>query len=146
MNKEWSALNKLVKKQEELYHQCAARAGITDTKFWILYGLFEAGGVLSQNSFCENWFYSKQTVNAAVSGLEEEGILYLEFAAGSKKQKNLKLTARGRTFCEAHIRPVLDPECRPVLDLGEREQEMVRCTLEKLLSALENALTEPEHQ
>lgn len=140
MNKEWSELNKLTKKQDELYHKCALNAGITDTKFWILYAICESGGILCQNSFCENWCYSKQTVNAAVASLEEEGILYLEFAQGSKKQKDLKLTQKGEDFCNRYIRSVLNAECRSVMSLQPEERRRFLSTMEKLLSTLEQEL------
>lgn len=137
MNKEWAVFNKLTKRQDEIYHQCAKNAGITDTKFWVLYALCESGGIFCQNSFCENWCYSKQTVNAAVAGLEKDGILYLEFAEGSKKQKDLKLTSKGKEFCNQYIMPVLNAECHSIMNLEENERKKFLDTMEKLLSMLE---------
>lgn len=140
MNRELSRLNKLVKKQDKIYHQCAKKAGITDTKFWVLYALCESGGVLCQNSFCENWCYSKQTVNTAVSGLEKEGFIYLTFAIGSRKQKEIRLTEKGEAFCNQYIKTVLEAECRSLMNLSEDERKNFFELIERILSDLESEL------
>lgn len=140
MNRELSRLNKLVKKQDKIYHQCAKKAGITDTKFWVLYALCESGGVLCQNSFCENWCYSKQTVNTAVSGLEKEGFIYLTFAIGSRKQKEIRLTEKGAAFCNQYIKTVLEAECRSLMNLSEGERKNFFKLIERILSDLESEL------
>lgn len=142
MNKEWESLNRLSKKQEEIYHRCAKNANITDTKFWVLYAVCQSGGSMCQNNFCENWCYSKQTVNSAVSSLENDGILYLEFSEGSKKQKDLKLTEKGEDFCNKFIRPVLLAECHSVMKLDEEERARFINTLEKLISLLEDEISQ----
>lgn len=140
MNKALSVLNRLFKKQEEIYHQWAKHIGLTDTKFWVLYALCESEGVLFQNAFCENWCYSKQTVNTAVASLEEDGIISLEFAEGSRKQKNIQLTKKGEAFCDAHIRPVIGAEEKSLMKLNEKEREAFLHTLEKLIYCLEEEL------
>ena len=140
MNKEWSVLNKLTRRQDEIYHRCAVNAGISDTKFWILYAICESGGALCQNAICQDWFCSKQTVSTAVAGLERDGILHLQFAAGSKKQKNLQLTAKGELFCDKHIRSVLNAECRALSSLPEPLRQAYLSTREKLLEVLEQEL------
>ena len=144
MNKNWAKFNKLNKRREDIYHLCAKKAGITDTKFWVLYAMCEVGGIISQNGFCENWCYSKQTVNAAVASLEKEGILYLEFSEGSKKQKDLRLTERGEIFCRKYIFPVLEAECKAVSSLDEEERVSFLRTKEKLLSILEKEICQRE--
>ncbi len=141
MNKDWSILNKLAKRQNEIYHRCAKNAGITDTKFWVLYALCESGGALCQNSICESWCYSKQTVNSAVNSLENEGMIYLEFSEGSKKQKDLKLTEKGEEFCNKHIRQVMLAECNSIMRLDSGERRNFIKTLEKLLAVLEEELS-----
>ncbi len=141
MNKQWAQLNKLSKRQESVYRQCARSAGITDSKFWILYAICESGGILCQNEICGDWCFSKQTVNAAVTAMEDEGLLYLEFAEGSKKQKDLKLTEAGRRFCDQWILPVMEAECRAVMALEPGERACFLSTMEKLLSNLEGELS-----
>lgn len=140
MNAELSRVNRLVKKQEELYHQCAKRAGLTDTQFWVLYALCEEDAPLCQNSFCENWCYSKQTVNASVASLEKLGLLRLTYAEGSRKQKDITLTEEGEHFCDAHIRRLLRAESTALMHLSAAEREAFFKTLERLLDCLEKEL------
>lgn len=140
MNAELARLNKLVKKQEELYHQCAKRTGLTDTQFWVLYALCEADEPLCQNTFCENWCYSKQTVHAAVVSLEKMGLLRRAYAEGSRKQKNITLTAAGEHFCEVHIHCLLRAEDAALMNLSAGERGSFFATLERLLSCLEKEL------
>ena len=140
MNKEWSELNKLTKRQNELYHRCAVNAGLTDAKFWILYALCESGGTLCQNTICEDWCYSKQTVGTAVSCLQCEGILRMEFAEGSRKQKNLYLTLKGEAFCDRYIRPVLNAECRAVSQLPQNQRRIFLDSQKQIIEALESEL------
>ena len=133
MNKEWAELNRLMKRQDELYHRYAQNAGLTDTKFWVLYAMCESGDVFCQNAFCESWRYSKQTVSAAVASLEKDGLLYMEFVAGSKKQKNLQLTEKGKGFCREYIIPVMDAECSSIMKLEKGERRKFLDTMDKLL-------------
>lgn len=140
MNTELSRLNRLIKKQDEIYHQYARKSGLTDTQFWVLYALCESRDALCQNSFCENWCYSKQTVNAAVASLEKAGLLRLDYAEGSRKQKELALTDAGEAFCDAHIRTFMRAEGSALLSLSAQQREDFFATMEQLLAGLEKAL------
>ncbi len=142
MNTELSRLNRLSKKQEELYHQCAKKAGITDTQFWVLYALCEAEHALCQNSFCESWCYSKQTVNTAVANLEKSGLICLSYKEGSHKQKNVKLTQQGEAFCDLHIRTLMQAESNALMRLPAQQREVFFRGLEQLLIGLEQELAE----
>lgn len=141
MNRELSRLNKLLKREDEIYHQFAKRLNLTDAQFWVLYALCEGENELSQNSFCESWFYSKQTVNTAVTGLEKMGILYLEYSEGSHKQKNIYFTEKGKEFCDLHIKKLLDAEERTLTAISDKERDEFFSTLEKLLINLEKELS-----
>lgn len=140
MNTALSQLNRLAKKQDEIYHRCAKKAGITDTQFWVLYALCEAEKPLCQNSFCENWCYSKQTVNAAVANLEKSGLLRLVYAEGSHKQKNITLTPEGDVFCNQHIRTLMEAEGNALMHLTQEEREHFFQLQERLLNCLEKEI------
>lgn len=147
MNQELSRLNKLIKKQEEIYHRFAKQAGLTDTQFWVLYALCEADTELCQNTFCENWCYSKQTVNTAVANLEKAGLLSLVYAEGSHKQKNITLTPAGEHFCDENIRNLLEAEDASLMRLSPEERETFFQIFGKMLTYLEQSLpdtTEPQ--
>ncbi len=134
MNREFVRLNQLIKQQEEVYHRCAKQAGITDTQFWVLYALCEADHAICQNSFCENWCYSKQTVNTAVASLEKAGLLYMTYAEGSRKKKDIMLTQAGEAFCKKHVRTLLHAEEDALMALESEERETFFALSEKLLA------------
>ncbi len=140
MNQELSRLNKLIKKQEEIYHCFAKEAGLTDTQFWVLYALCEADTALCQNTFCENWCYSKQTVNTAVANLEKAGLLALTYAQGSHKKKDIILTPAGEAFCDLHIRNLLQAEDTALMNLSTEERESFFQIFGKMLTHLEQSL------
>lgn len=140
MNAELSRWNRLSKKQEEIYHGCAQKAGITDTQFWVLYALCEAETALCQNSFCGDWCYSKQTVNTAVANLEKAGLIAMAYAEGSHKQKDIRLTQAGETFCDQYIRTLMQAESTALMHLTGEERAAFFATQEKLLNCLEKEM------
>lgn len=142
MNKDLEKWNRLMKRQDELYHQCAKNAGLADAQFWVLYALCEANQALCQNTFCENWCYSKQTVSTAVSTLEKMGLVYLTFAEGSRKKKDLKLTEKGEQFCDQHIRSLQALEEKVLESLASEERNQFFRFLEDLLGGLEKELSQ----
>ena len=137
MNKEWARFNRLSHRQDELYHQFAVRAGISDSQFWVLYALCESGGCLSQRTFCEKWSISKQTVNAAVAALQKAGLITMEYAQGSRKQKEIRLTSQGEQFAQEHILPVMEAECAAIMTLDETQRKQFMDTMDRLLDMLE---------
>lgn len=122
MNGDLRKWNNLIKHQDEFYHNKAKECGLADAQFWILYGLCDAEKPLSQNSFCVSWCYSKQTICTAVACLEKSGYIYLSFAEGSKKRKEINLTEKGQNFCTKHIRPLQDAEEKALSSLSEEEK------------------------
>lgn len=123
MNPQLSKWNTLANRQEEFYHRCAKACGLADAQFWVLYALCETEEAVCQNTLCESWCYSKQTVSAAVSSLEKAGLVSLRYAQGSRKRKDLYLTSEGERFCCRHIRPLQKIEEQALSALSDREQQ-----------------------
>ncbi len=140
MNQELEHWNRLVKRQNEIYHQYTRKSGLADTQFWVLYALCEAKEALCQNAFCESWCYSKQTVCAAVASLERSGLIYLTFAEGSRKQKDLHLTQAGESFCDRYVRPLQTAEEGALKTLSDNERERFFQTFTHLLDGLKQEL------
>lgn len=140
MQKELAQLNKLIKKQEGMYHQLAKKSGLTDSKFWVMYALVEAGGTLCQNVFCNHYYYPKQTVNTAVTSLEKDGYVYLELKDGSKKQKDIKLAPLGEAFCDEYIRPLMQKEEDALLALEKNQRETFFQTFAQLVAYFDEEL------
>lgn len=146
MNEELTKWNRLIKRQDEIYHQCAKRAKLPDAQFWVLYVLCAAKHPLCQNTFCENWCYSKQTIHTAVTGLEKAGLIHLTFAEGSRKKKDLHLTEKGEEFCDQHIRSVLNTECKILNQFPANDREAFFQFFKEMLNGIEEELIKNEKE
>ncbi len=135
--------NQLMKSMDGLYHNAARKCGLSDSAFWTLYSIKESEEPCTQKELCESWFYSKQTVNSTLKQLEEKGILKLELAPGSRKNKRILLTEEGERLAEEKVIPLMEAECRVLacfdaedcrafLDLTRKYTDQLRAELEKM--------------
>ena len=67
---------------EDLYHQIALHAKISDSTLTILHSLVELGDGCLQKDICNLYYTSKQTVNSSISKLIQTGVVYLEKGKG----------------------------------------------------------------
>ena len=141
--------NGLYKESNGIYHRLARHYGLSDSAFWILYTLREAGGPVSQRQLCQELYLSKQTVNSALKSLEGAGYLRLESAPDSRKNKEIHLTVLGEELLRRAADPVFameeraflrltEEEREAILRLGRRHLDLLREEAERLLGAGEN--------
>lgn len=124
------------KEQDAIYHSAAVRHGVSDTALWVLYILNTAEGDCTQQDLIRQCFFSKQTVNTAVTKLANQGYLTLEMIPGTRNLKRLLLTESGRTLAAQTARPLREAELRAYGSLTEEElQQYLRLT-EKLTASL----------
>lgn len=146
-----NTLNRLYKETDEIYRGIAGRFGLTDTAFWILYAITHADGDCTQNDLCNDWFYPVQTINSAVSKLQQRDLVYLETIPGTRNRKKILLTETGRQFAEHSISMIDEMEKEAFLMFTDeeretyisiyqrynenirRERDRVLCTIDKLL-------------
>lgn len=140
--KEYTALNKLEKKTNELYHHIAVRLGISDSVFWTLYSIYESHEVLTQNDIAEGMGYPKQTVHSAISRLVKEGYVYMQQKAGERNTKTVHLSDDGKVFCDTYIQPVMNTEVTAVERLTDEEIEQFLSTGKKMYLFLQQELTQ----
>lgn len=114
--------NRLYKEQDDLYHDIALYAGMSDSACSILYAICVLGDGCLQRDICREAFTSKQTINSSVRNLERKGILYLE--KGTGRDKKIFLTEKGRQLVEEKIRPVIELENDSLLGMEPDEREM----------------------
>lgn len=135
-------LNRLYKKQEKMYHELAVKLGLSDTTFNLLYELCSSDEEYTQNKFCEEWHYSKQTVNSAVNNLLKAEYIYFESVKCAGNKKLIKLTAKGKVFCETNIKPVIRAEVRSLKNFSDEEIKEFLLFYQKKLTYLERELKE----
>lgn len=102
--------NRTSKELEQLYHAYARHAGVSDAALWLLYVIRLGGDGLTQAAICADWHYSPQTINSALKRLEAQGLVALALAAGSRRDKAVRLTAKGEKTVERIIDPLIEAE------------------------------------
>lgn len=100
--------NVLYRFSNEIYHDAALAAGLSDSAFDILYCLHDLGDGCLQKDICEASFLTKQTVNTSVHKLVREGFVRLETERG--RGTHLHLTKAGRVLVDERIVPVIERE------------------------------------
>ena len=121
--------NQFSKELDGLYHLYARKSGLSDTAFWILYSVEESQSVYTQKELCEDWSYSRQTVNSALKKLVEQEIIELRPLPGNRKNKQIVLTASDKALVAEIISPLIEAERNSFLKLGEEDgEEFLRLT------------------
>lgn len=113
--------DRLQKKFGEIYHDYAKRCGIADSVLWILYSIKEGEGARTQKELCDEWYFSKQTINSALKQMEGQGLLRLETTGGNRKNKRIRLTDKGETLAEQTVLPLMKAENRAMAEFGEEK-------------------------
>lgn len=116
-------LNCLYKQSDEIYRGIAARFGLTETAFWILYAIIHSEGLCTQNDLCGEWAYPAQTIHSAVRSLQAKGLVTLEAIPGTKNRKKILLTKEGERFAERVVSRIDEIEANAFLSFTEEERE-----------------------
>lgn len=113
--------NQLFKELDLLYHNYAKYSGLSDTAFWIIYSIQERSDAYTQKELCDNWSYSRQTVNSALKNLEQQQLIQLIPACDNRKNKQIFLTPLGNALAERVIIPLIDAEKKAFSKLGKED-------------------------
>lgn len=129
------AYNQLLKECDTIYHNAAAKAGLSDCAFWILYSLYDTDRTITQSDIGDNVSMPRQTVNSALKKLEKDGYLTLQRIEG-KMGKSIHLTQLGEEFVRTHIVPVTMAEERACALFSDAEKKAFLTTFRSLVDRL----------
>lgn len=118
---------------DAVYHEAAAKLGLSESAMWILYALCLNGGTCPLGEIICMAAISKQTVNSALRKLEREGMVYLESAGGRKKM--VRLTAQGTELARGTAMWVLQAEDEIFASWSQEELDAYIALTEKYLAA-----------
>ena len=121
---------------DRIYSEFARTCGLSDCAYWMLVDTSAAGGSVAVSRLTSEWFYSKQTINSAIKTLRARGLATLEFAEGSRKNKVVSLTEKGRQFAGRYALPALKAEQRAFAALESCEQREIMRLIGKFSHAL----------
>jgi len=127
-------------KIDGFYAEYAKTSGVKENLLWVLYALND-GNKHSQKEICESWDLPRTTVNTIVKELEEEGYVVLSQIKGEKRELELALTEKGKTYAESLLSELYEIESKAFgllkeLDLANK--------MSLLLSELQNKKKEVE--
>ena len=126
--------NRLYKEINNIYRDAAAKFGLSNSIFDILYTICEVGDGCLQKDVCDATFIPKQTVNSAIRKLEQEG--YLTLSNGKGRSKHIHLTESGHTLLKETIFPIVEAENEAFTELSPQECALLLKLHGKYITAL----------
>ncbi|MCM1061749.1 MAG: MarR family transcriptional regulator [Eubacterium sp.] len=124
VKKQMIEINQLCNESDEIYHSIARSYGLTDSIYWILYILYNYDEPVTQVDLCNNWSYSKQTVNTSISAMIKKAWITLETIPGTRNKKRIALTESGKRFCEKVIGETQEIELTAFSGISEENREL----------------------
>ena len=100
----------VLKEIDSLYSKYAIQSGLSESAYWVMYTIRQIEGECTQKSICEQWSFSKQTINSSLKILEKQGLITLEASSHDKRSKQIILTQAGDTFAKEHIDIIFEME------------------------------------
>ena len=126
--------NRLYRKYDNICHELALAAGLSDSAFQILYALCNRGGSCPLHDICSLFGASKQTINSALRKLEETHMVYLESNGGRKKKACL--TEHGREIVQHTVARLILEEDQILKSWTAKEQELYLSLTQRYLVSL----------
>lgn len=120
------------KERKSIYHETAAKYGLSETTLWILCYISEFDEDQTQQDLCRQGFYAKQTINTAIAGLVADGFAELIPIPGTRGHKRIHLTPNGQALADRTARPLKAAEENAYGKLSEDELRVYLETLRKL--------------
>ena len=138
LEQQLQALNRLYKESDHIYSRLAAKLGMTDTTFWVLYAIAHSDEPLTQNDLCNDFFFPVQTINSAIINLRKNELLELQVIPGTRNRKAIMLTEKGQTFVANTISKADEIEKKAFLLFNEEERELYLSLFRRHIDYLKN--------
>lgn len=133
--------NTIADEINSLYHRAAGKMGFSDSEFMILYMLYSYGETITQSDIIAISGMSKQTINSAVTKMEDKG--WLTRAERSGRKRSINLTETGRKILNEVIGPFqeleetifdnwTDEERQQFIELNIRYRDAMKSIVDKM--------------
>lgn len=87
------------------YGHMSKASGIKVNLFWLLYVL-DDGAFHTQKQICDDWLFSKTTINTLTKECETAGYITLQAIPGKKRELQICLTNAGRAYAKQVMQSV----------------------------------------
>lgn len=123
MSPKLTTFNHIFKEYNNLYRDAAARLGLSNSEFDILYAICELGDGCRQKDICQTTCIPKQTIHSAIRGLEKNG--YLRVSSGKGRTMLIYLTETGEKLIRRTMFPMVEIENEAFPKLTEKEYKAI---------------------
>ena len=86
-----------ISKLEKTYEARSSKLGSQSSEFWIMYTL-DDGYPHSQKQICDEWGFTKTTLNSVIKKCEKAGYLILLLIPGKRREMQICLTESGKAY------------------------------------------------
>lgn len=117
-----------------LYHEIAARQGLSDSAAELLFALTEAGGARMLRDVVAEFGTCKQTLNSTLRKFERDGVIVLEPVDG--KSKRVRLAPKGVALAKRTVLKVVEIERKINASWTEEERNLYIELTERYLRQL----------
>ena len=138
LKQQLQTLNRLYKESDHIYSRLAAKLGMTDTTFWVLYAIAHSNEPLAQNDLCSDFFFPVQTIHSAINNLRKDGLVELQVIPGTRNRKAILLTEKGKVFVANTINKADEVEKNAFLCFNEEEREQYLSLFKRHIEYLKN--------
>ena len=111
--------------QLALYDEYAKRHGMLMKTLLVVNVLFYARDGMTQTEICKRTFQSKQTVNLIIKNLLSDRYVTVAEAPGNKRNKIVRMTEAGKTYCEKVVRHITWAEDTAMSMFSAEEQKQL---------------------
>ncbi len=82
-----------------LYHLYSLKYSKNVTEFWLMYVL-DDGNTYSQKELCDQWLFSRTTLNSCAKKCEAAGYLTMQPIPGKRREMHMYLTEKGKAYAQ----------------------------------------------
>lgn len=130
--KEWSSI----------YRKYAAKKGVPESRFQILYSVYVEDGGITQSDVCDMWGVPLQTINTCLKQMEKEGVIALCVDGDNRRKKHIRLTPEGENTAAELVEPVMQAENASFSALTPDEQAQLLELTKRQLKVLKEFVGE----
>lgn len=130
--KEWSSI----------YRKYAAKKGVPESRFQIMYSVYVSDGGITQTDICDGWSAPLQTINSCLKQMEKEGVIALYVDSDNRRKKRVRLTPEGEKIAAEIVEPIMQAENASFSALTPAEQAQLLELTKRQLTVLKKLVDE----
>ncbi len=127
---------------DSVYEYYAKQLGLNSTTLYLLH-IIHTSEPCTQKQICDIMMLPKQTVNTIVRDYQNKGLLETTESPEDRRQKHVRLTRRGKDYCNQILPPVAEAEAYAMAQFTDDERSMMFTLMEKYSKSFTSKLLNP---